>query len=88
MVATLFSVCFSQKLNLIHEVGAVETVDYRATGTYVVGRVPKAVANRLAPYYVNGFGAEAMAKSKENFPDDEIDWVALGRGRHDVTKGL
>uniref|UniRef100_A0A6T7J2N9 Hflx-type G domain-containing protein n=1 Tax=Attheya septentrionalis TaxID=420275 RepID=A0A6T7J2N9_9STRA len=75
-------------LNLIHEVGAVETVDYRATGTYVVGRVPKAVANRLAPYYVNGFGAEAMAKSKENFPDDEIDWVALGRGRHDVTKGL
>jgi hypothetical protein len=65
----------------------VETVDYRATGTYVVGRVPRAVANRLTPYYVNGFGAAEMAKSKENFPDDEIDWVALGRGRH-ATKGL
>jgi GTPase len=65
-------------LNAIHEVGAVETIEYRNTGTYVLGRVPKALAMRLEPYSVAvREGALDVAAL-----DDGIDWVALGRGRH------
>jgi len=69
------------ELNLIHEVGHVETVDYRATGTYIAGLVPKAIANRLIPYFVNELNKNNNdGGSSED--DDEIDWVAIGRGRH------
>ena len=65
-------------LNAIHEVGAVETIEYRNTGTYVLGRVPRALAMRLEPYSVAvREGALDVAAL-----DDGIDWVALGRGRH------
>eukprot|EP00568_Trieres_chinensis_P006501 CAMPEP_0183315878 /NCGR_PEP_ID=MMETSP0160_2-20130417/53094_1 /TAXON_ID=2839 ORGANISM="Odontella Sinensis, Strain Grunow 1884" /NCGR_SAMPLE_ID=MMETSP0160_2 /ASSEMBLY_ACC=CAM_ASM_000250 /LENGTH=707 /DNA_ID=CAMNT_0025481549 /DNA_START=352 /DNA_END=2472 /DNA_ORIENTATION=+ len=40
------------EMHLIHEVGAVEEVDYRESGTYVRGRVPRAVAMRLEDYSV------------------------------------
>jgi len=69
-------------MNLIHEVGNVEVLDYRAGGTYVLGRVTKAVAMRLAKYSVKNEVDVLMSQ----FPDDEIDWVALGRGRHTVTR--
>lgn len=70
------------EMNLIHEVGNVETIDYREKGTYVVGRVPKAVANRLECYSVsNGHAQEAVSEEKG---DEKIDWTALGRGRHDA----
>jgi GTPase len=71
-----------EDLNLIHEVGNVEVLDYRASGTYVMGRVTKALAMRLAKYSV----AEEKEVASSPFPDDEIDWVALGRGRHIVTR--
>ena len=69
-----------QKLNAIHEQGNVETVDYRPNGTYILGRLPKALANRLAEYTVNQEAIPVVAKKRKD--DDEIDWVALGRGRH------
>lgn len=67
-----------QELNIIHEQGNVETIDYRPNGTYVVARVPAAVANRLSEYSI----AEENLTIDTADEDDEIDWVALGRGRH------
>jgi hypothetical protein len=71
------------QLNLIHEVGNVETIDYRVKGTYVLGRVPKAVANRLKQYNVNSEPKLPVATVT-----DEIDWAALGRGRHSATDNI
>lgn len=69
-----------QEMNIIHEQGVVETIDYRTEGTYVLGRVPPAVANRLQKYCISG--EEQPQQEATATPDDEIDWVALGRGRH------
>lgn len=68
-----------QDLSVIHEQGVVETIEYQAEGTYVLGRVPQAIANRFQKYSISG-DAQEQATKKES--DDEIDWVALGRGRH------
>jgi len=35
------------EINLIHEVGAIETIDYREKGTYVLGKVPRSLAMKL-----------------------------------------
>lgn len=67
-----------QEVNLIHEVGSIEVIDYREKGTYVVGRVPRSLAMKLYKYSVGNI-AEATAKRET---EDEIDWTALGRGRH------
>lgn len=69
------------ELNTIHEQGNVETIDYRPNGTYVVARVPAAVANRLATYSVAQEATTIDAQSNAD-DEEEIDWVALGRGRH------
>ncbi|CAJ1966914.1 unnamed protein product [Cylindrotheca closterium] len=66
-------------LNMIHEQGNVETIDYREKGTYVLARVPTALANRLEKYSLAG-SEEPVTKEGE----EEIDWVAIGRGRHSV----
>jgi GTP-binding protein HflX len=66
------------ELNAIHEQGNVETIDYRPNGTYVVARVPAAIANRLAQYSLDKEEVVQETKSGE----DAIDWVAIGRGRH------
>lgn len=68
-----------QDLSVIHEQGVVETIEYQAEGTYVLGRVPQAIANRFQKYSISGDAQEQAAKKES---DDEIDWVALGRGRH------
>eukprot|EP00546_Thalassionema_frauenfeldii_P000804 CAMPEP_0178934556 /NCGR_PEP_ID=MMETSP0786-20121207/23934_1 /TAXON_ID=186022 /ORGANISM="Thalassionema frauenfeldii, Strain CCMP 1798" /LENGTH=276 /DNA_ID=CAMNT_0020612363 /DNA_START=1437 /DNA_END=2267 /DNA_ORIENTATION=+ len=74
-----------EDLNAIHEVGAVETIDYRESGTYVYGRVPPSLSNRLQRYSVSGVKEGEV--SPDNGKDaDDIDWVALGRGRHEATK--
>jgi len=70
-----------EELNLIHEVGAVDTIDYRETGTYVSCKVPESLANRLKPYYVNELITGRDDKNVHS-DEEEIDWVALGRGRH------
>ena len=71
-------------MNMIHEVGAIEAVDYREEGTYVVARVPKALANRLEPFFVNKNEIDSIDTSHtiENETSDDIDWAALGKGRH------
>jgi GTP-binding protein HflX len=83
LVAIEMEIPYSEghELNAIHEQGNVETIDYRPNGTYVVGKVPAAIANRLAEYSVNpeAFAAASMEPAKG---DDGIDWVAIGRGRH------
>jgi len=66
------------EVNLIHEVGSIEVIDYREKGTYVMGRVPRSLAMKLDKYSVgNVEGAEANSEN-----EDEIDWAALGKGRH------
>lgn len=73
-----------QDLSIIHEQGVVETIDYQAEGTYVLAKVPEAIANRLQRYSLVGDrnGNEHPQSTTNNGTDDEIDWVALGRGRH------
>ena len=70
------------ELNIIHEQGNVETIDYKPSGTYVVARVPAALANRLAQYSIGGDDTETVGESSPSDDEDDIDWVALGRGRH------
>ena len=64
-------------VNTIHEVGSIETIDYRENGTYVVGRVPRSLAMKLERYNVALVGT-----SSEKDVQNEIDWAAIGRGRH------
>jgi GTP-binding protein HflX len=68
-----------EDMNAIHEVGAIDTIEYRTSGTYVLGRVPKSLANRLAPYSIVNQSKPALS--------DGVDWTALGRGRHKKTDG-
>jgi GTPase len=70
------------ELNIIHEQGNVETIDYKPNGTYVVARVPAALANRLAQYNIANDDTGSDNGSVASDDQDEIDWVALGRGRH------
>jgi GTP-binding protein HflX len=66
------------EMNILHEQGNVEFVDYREQGTYVRALVPQAVANRLKDYSV----VTEERIQDANMKNDGIDWVALGRGRH------
>jgi GTP-binding protein HflX len=65
-----------KEVNMVQEVGHVEEIDYRDDGTYILARVPQAIANRLQPFDVN------QEVEETNASEDEIDWVAIGRGRH------
>ena len=68
---------------MVQEVGHVESIEYRETGTYIQARVPQALANRLEPFYVNLVETDSsISGSQSDNDDDEIDWVAIGRGRH------
>lgn len=67
------------ELNSVHEQGNVEVVDYREKGTYVRALVPEAVAERLSRYSVH---PQPQLKQGRSGIDDGIDWVSLGRGRH------
>ena len=66
------------EVNLIHEVGSIEVIDYREKGTYVMGRVPRSLAMKLDKYSVGNI--ESSEANSET--EDEIDWAALGKGRH------
>eukprot|EP00529_Nitzschia_sp_RCC80_P014100 CAMPEP_0113486204 /NCGR_PEP_ID=MMETSP0014_2-20120614/24876_1 /TAXON_ID=2857 /ORGANISM="Nitzschia sp." /LENGTH=726 /DNA_ID=CAMNT_0000379869 /DNA_START=305 /DNA_END=2485 /DNA_ORIENTATION=- /assembly_acc=CAM_ASM_000159 len=77
-----------QELNVIHKQGKVEMIDYRPNGTYVLGRAPESVANRLQRFSLSPAEQQQMTetprkrKRKNSEEEEEIDWVALGRGRH------
>ena len=64
------------EVNLIHEVGSIEVIDYRVGGTYVMGRVPRSLAMKLDKYSVGNI------EDANSEIGDEIDWAALGKGRH------
>ena len=72
------------EMNIIHEVGAVETVEYREAGTYVRGRVPRSVANRLGEFRLDLDADAGVPSGGADGPeaDGEVDWTAIGRGRH------
>ena len=72
----------SFQINLIHEVGSIEVIDYRENGTYVLGRVPRSLAMKLEKYQVTPV-ADDEDESNEIYSENEIDWVALGKGRHE-----
>lgn len=65
------------ELNAVHEQGNVETVDYRENGTYVKALVPNSIANRLEKYSL----LASANKQRKVLSQDDIDWVAIGRGR-------
>ena len=69
---------------MVQEVGHVESIDYQEDGTYIQARVTEALANRLRPFYVSGDDEETINSSTNTHSSDEeeIDWVAIGRGRH------
>ena len=70
------------ELNAVHEQGHVEVVDYRQKGTYVVANVPRSLANRLEPFSLNRSDDSVRQSEGTDSDEDDIDWVALGRGRH------
>lgn len=69
----------------MHEVGSLEVVDYREGGTYVCGKVPRSLAMKLEQYSIHKKGSvgTTTTRGKSVRLEDEIDWVALGKGRHD-----
>lgn len=77
------------EVNRMHEVGSLEVVDYREGGTYVYGKVPRSLAMKLEQYSIQheeSIGSKTTRGEKVNASEDEIDWAALGKGRHDKKK--
>ena len=70
------------EINHIHEVGSIEVIDYREKGTFVSGRVPRSLAMKLQQYSVSA-AADGHDDAKRKNAGDEIDWAALGKGRHE-----
>lgn len=68
------------QINIIHEQGAIDTIDYRENGTYVLGKVPRSLAMKLDQYSIAN-GSQQHQQSDDS--GDDIDWVALGKGRHE-----
>lgn len=76
-----------EELNIVHEQGNVEVVDYREKGTYVRALVPQAVANRLEPYsLIPKANIHSASVGVSANGEEDIDWVAVGRGRHSVKE--
>lgn len=65
-------------VNMIQEVGHVMEIEYQENGTYIAARVPNAIANRLRSFSVNSDVEDVQVEKSK----DDIDWVAIGRGRH------
>ena len=71
-------------LSQIHDRGSCDKVVYQADGTFVAARVPQDLAVRLLPYRVDA-GAQAYQQLEQG---EEIDWVALAKGRHTYKQRL
>ena len=78
-IEVLLPYTHGKEVNMVQEVGHVEEIDYRVEGTYIQARVPEAIANRLRPFSVN---PEDRVKKGMKSAEEEIDWAAIGRGRH------
>ena len=75
----------SDLLHDVHEKGHVEVVDYRPNGTYVMANVPRSIANQLEEYLLTKKVAPQKESVNNKDGEADIDWVALGRGRHSET---
>lgn len=75
-----------KEVNMVQEVGHVEEIEYREEGTYLMARVPEAIANRLRPFNVNSTNNDGPEDDMSNTNEGEIDWVAIGRGRHTIKQ--
>jgi GTP-binding protein HflX len=75
-----------EEMNMLHEQGNIQYIDYRETGTYVRAQVPRPVANRMQQYSIlaaldaNATPSPATLSAKQGKAD--IDWARIGRGRH------
>ena len=78
-IEVLLPYTHGKEVNMVQEVGHVEEIDYRVEGTYIQARVPEAIANRLKPFDINKLDDHEDASGATG---EEIDWVAVGRGRH------
>ena len=78
---------------MVQEVGQVDCMEYRENGTYLEARLPDFLASRLRKFRIDGGVKNSSTPSKwnddgnddgseESGKDEEIDWKALGRGRH------
>jgi len=90
-IEVLLPYTHGKEVNMVQEVGHVEEIDYRVEGTYIRARVPEAIANRLRPFNVNEedentSGAANKSNGDDTATEEEIDWVAIGRGRHPKTE--
>jgi GTP-binding protein HflX len=70
------------EINHIHEVGSIEVIDYREKGTFIMGRVPRSLAMKLQQYSVADNSSRVDDTNRKNI-QAEIDWTALGKGRHE-----
>ncbi|KAL3808618.1 hypothetical protein ACHAXA_008999 [Cyclostephanos tholiformis] len=71
---------FGNEINHIHEVGSIEVIDYREKGTFISCLIPRSLAMKLQQYSVKASGHEDERRKNDK---NEIDWVALGKGRHE-----
>ena len=69
-----------EEINLIHEVGAVDFVDYVEEGTMIYGKVPLALANRLKEFEVGGAGVEEVEEEKGGETEEEY-WKRVAKKR-------
>lgn len=76
-IEVLLPYSHGKEVNLVQEVGHIEVIDYQEDGTYIQAHVPEAVANKLKSFNVN-----KETDSAEEEDSDSIDWVKIGRGRH------
>jgi hypothetical protein len=68
-----------EDLNLVHEVGAVDFVEYKDEGSWVAAKVPQALAMRLKQWEVGGEGGRGEEEGEEETEEDMWKRVAKKR---------
>jgi len=92
-VELLIPYTMGKEVNMVQEVGQVDCMEYRENGTYLEARLPDFLASRLRKFRIDGGVKNSSTPSKwnddgnddgseESGKEEEIDWKALGRGRH------
>merc|ERR1712238_246100 len=92
-VELLIPYTMGKEVNMVQEVGQVDCMEYRENGTYLEARLPDFLASRLQKFRIDGGVKNSSTPSKwnddgnddgseESGKEEEIDWKALGLGRH------
>merc|ERR1719223_1142843 len=79
-IEVLLPYTHGKEVNMIQEVGHVEEIEYREDGTYLLAYVPEAISNRLKSFSVRE--DDFVEEMESNNNEEEIDWTAIGKGRH------